>query len=498
MKAVLCLVLLAAAGVAQDAETRNVTGVVVDSITHQPLRNVRISANAIGPSVSQQRIPPAETDAQGAFAFRLKPGQYALTAIQPDYRGPFKMVTVDALEHADPVTMELVPNATVSGRVLDEDGDPMGGCTVAILPTSGTDRIFAGMQARGPGASSSVATGEYRIPSVPPGNYILTAECTAPPFQPRPLSAGPDPPPSLGYPLVFYPGVPDQVSAQTIELSPGAQTAGIDFQMRPAKVTQVRVTFSPPADDVTVRLVPLNGTCRRGFGVSEITCGSGPACEFRQVFADSYLVLAIAAGEQLHGGITRIEVKDRPMNVAVGMRPAVDISGGVEAESGVNRDKVHPDKTSIALTPDYPGFERGLNNLLAAGAPASDDGSFKLEGVLPVRWRVQANPSFGFVRSAWLGGTEILRNGMDLTAGVSGALRILLSGNTGTIRGTAPAGRAIVLGGLSRPPVQADSSGQFKFEGLAPGKYRLTVMLEEAGKEVTVQEGETVTVDLRN
>ena len=52
-----------------------------------------------------------------------------------------------------------------------------------------------------------------------------------------------------------------------------------------------------------------------------------------------------------------------------------------------------------------------------------------------------------------------------------------------------------------------DQSGQYRIEGLAPGKYRVAAVAvgessdalpKDSGREITVQEGETATVDLGN
>jgi hypothetical protein len=81
--------------------------------------------------------------------------------------------------------------------------------------------------------------------------------------------------------------------------------------------------------------------------------------------------------------------------------------------------------------------------------------------------------------------------------------------NTASIRGTAPPGRTVAcrnlddmrLSGQSRV---VDQSGQFRIEGLAPGRYRVAAAESfdagplESGREIAVQEGETATVNLRN
>jgi len=114
-----------------------------------------------------------------------------------------------------------------------------------------------------------------------------------------------------------------------------------------------------------------------------------------------------------------------------------------------------------------------------------------------------------FLKSAWLGSTDITHIAIDFTGGAGGTLRIVMSANTATIRGSAPAEETISLlqgedAVFRRLRVMlSDQNGQYTFEGLAPGTYRLAILAgavpipDEGGQEVTVREGETATVDLK-
>lgn len=481
------------------ASAQGISGVVVDSISHQPLKKVTINFAYLQPGLAQQRIQTSVTDDSGTFAFKLKPGRYQLVLTRPDYPVATKTVTVDTSDHPSPVTVEMPPGAVVSGRVLDEDGDPLGGCSIQVLPPGGPEAIDVLRRLVLEGLSST-ARGEYRVTAVPAGKYVVTAQCDAPAFQPRPFSAGPDPPPSLAYPLQFYPGAPDVAAAAQIELTPGMEKAGIDFQMRPVKVTQVRVGLPALNDDVHVHLVPLSGVYARGFGVHELTCESGPACVFNQVYPDSYLLVATAVSQAVSSGsVTRVEARDKPVDVTVELKSAVEVSGRMEIETGSNSEKVHLSGTNVVVTPDYPEFVRGLSNILVSGGggPVKEDGTFALTAI-PGRWRFRVVNPTAFVKSAWLGSSDATGGALDLTSGAADTLRIVLSGNTATIRGTAPPGGIVaayadpVEPNQPRGLVIADENGQFRIEGLAPGSYRLNE------REITVQEGETATVDLRN
>jgi hypothetical protein len=96
-----------------------------------------------------------------------------------------------------------------------------------------------------------------------------------------------------------------------------------------------------------------------------------------------------------------------------------------------------------------------------------------------------------------------------LSAGAVAPLRIVVSTNMGTIRGSAPAGAAVLAHRLDddthfggNPMTTADQNGQYTLL-LAPGKYRVVAvefpgpLPEESGQEVTVREGDTVTADLK-
>jgi hypothetical protein len=116
MKAAL-LVLVAVGAAAQD-RNGSIIGIVSDAVSHQPLRRVMVtlgfpSSTEPPPSIEQQR---ANTDDAGAFAFHnLKPGEYRVAVERPDYPA-WKEVTVSPSEDADPVHIELVPGAVVSGE----------------------------------------------------------------------------------------------------------------------------------------------------------------------------------------------------------------------------------------------------------------------------------------------------------------------------------------------------------------------------------------------
>jgi hypothetical protein len=329
-------------------------------------------------------------------------------------------------------------------------------------------------------------------------------------FQARPLSEGPDPSPSRAYPAQYYPLATDAKSAQLVELTPGNEKSGIDFQMSPAPVTQVRGTFSAGADwrsGLVLQLIPID---RRGVNI-----GAGPnqdkgTFEFRQVFPGSYALIAYALGSEENrvGAWQRVDVGDKPVELALELKHAIDLTGKVEIESSGNTtNKPTPGQIGVQLIPQ---LQAGW---LGSQTQVNDDGTFTLKGVMPGTSSLQVNAPFAFLKAAWLGSADVTNTPIDFSAGAVGTLKIVVSTNTATIHGSAPAGMGVQARRIDEDHLfpgirgtqgtQADQNGQYNFGGLAPGKYRLMVvdqgglMPDEGGQEVTVREGETVIADLK-
>jgi hypothetical protein len=506
--------LTAAAQTAATDQTGAVTGVVTDALTHMPVKKAMVTINPNGPFTKPVGTQSTTTDASGAFTLsNLQAGKYRMMFQQQNYPqarfgGVAKTVEIKAGESAGPMNVELIPGAAVSGHIVDEDGDPIPHCYVQIHPAKNPNQ---GVPMTG--SSGSNQEGEWRAYGIAPGKYILSAQCGQVVFQARPFSAGPDPPPSRAYQTQYYPLTSDGKSAQLVELTAGNEKSGIDFQMSPTAVTQIRGAFSPGGADwrgaqVILQLnsvadLGMNGGMNQGVGPN----GDKGTFEFRQVFPGSYMLIAFSQGgeENRVGAWQRIDVSDKAVDVALELKHGIDVSGKIEIETSANTtNKLTPSQINVQLVPQ---FQFGMPG---SGAQVSDDGTFTLKGVMPAPWRLQVNAPTAFLKAAWLGSTDVTNTPVDLSAGAAGALRIVVSTNTATISGSAPAGEQIFAVRIDQDlpfpwssGSQADQNGQYKFVGLPPGKYRLVLMsgggpiADEGGQEVTVREGETVTADLK-
>jgi hypothetical protein len=529
MRTILLSLLVIAAAAAQQ-QTGRIEGVVLDSVSHQPVKKATVSLNFTFTSSAEASVQAlthgsttATTDQSGSFAFNdLPAGHYLLNVMHQNYPqarmgGTRKSVQVAAGDTATSVTVELIPGAAISGHIVDEDGDPLTGCLVQVHPAKNFNQGVA--MARPPVIHEDSS---YRLYAIPPGKYTITAQCTSAVFQPRPLSEGPDPPPSAAYPLQFYPAASDLKSAEIVELLPGSEKSGVDFQMRPVPVTHISGTLVAGSadwhgrDDIRVELLPLDPQLSRSMilnGGDQVNPKDG-SFELRQVFPGSYLVAVFSqdfskgpqpeASNQI-GAIARVDVADKPVKLSLQIHSALNISGTVEIERGNNTtSQLTPGEIAIHLIPVHQiGFPPGPTQV-------HEDGSFTVKSLLPGEWRMNLLAPAAFVKSAWLGNTEVTHQKLDLSSGSAAPLKIVVSTDTATIRGTGPAGQMAFADRIneddSQPgssATQIDTNGQFTLPSLAPGKYRIRAgevgagMPEEGGQEVTVHEGETATIDVK-
>jgi protocatechuate 3,4-dioxygenase beta subunit len=97
--------------------------------------DVRIEAGGAVPG--EDPLPTlVSSDAAGAFAARVAPGRYRLTAARPGYVLRRAPTVDDKTPAAPPVVLELVRGARVAGRVLDGRGGPAAGATVRCVASA--------------------------------------------------------------------------------------------------------------------------------------------------------------------------------------------------------------------------------------------------------------------------------------------------------------------------------------------------------------------------
>jgi hypothetical protein len=182
----------------------------------------------------------ANTDGDGRYELKqLPPGMYTVAAIRPNYvRHVFGQKRVNGtgapIEVADGQTIasvdfKLTRAGVITGRVVDEVGDPVADLQVAPVLSvyiNGNREV----RPMGRGATTN-DLGEFRIFGLAPGRYYISAAYRG--------AIGGDTESRSGYASTYYPGTADILQAQRITIAAGQTIAGMNFTLLPVRTVKV-------------------------------------------------------------------------------------------------------------------------------------------------------------------------------------------------------------------------------------------------------------------
>jgi hypothetical protein len=222
-----------------------IRGRITSLDTGKPLRRAQVRLTAWDMSART-----ASTSADGRYEFRdVPPGRYTLRVERSGYLAlnygqrrpgeqgrPLEIADKEVVEKID---FGLPRMGVISGRVLDELGEPIVGVTVWALQT----RYFEGRRKLVPtsGNARTDITGQYRLLSLPPGDYVVMGTTR----ETWPLDS--DPKQVFGYAPTYFPGTSTPAVAQRVKIGVGQETPGIDFSLVPGRTSMVSGTATSAA-----------------------------------------------------------------------------------------------------------------------------------------------------------------------------------------------------------------------------------------------------------
>jgi uncharacterized GH25 family protein len=407
-----------------------------------------------------------KTDRGAAMFAPVVPGGYQVVAIAP---GHARAMTMLAVRTSDVTTkLVLASGASVRGHVVDDQGKPVAEARVAF---QGASDFIMRSDPRYDGVTTG-ADGAFELAAMGAGSYRFTASHPA-----------------------YAPGVSEIITLDgktdrgdvAIKLATGAMVRGrvVDTAKQPVGGARVRIanaarhgiSFDAPrqtysASDGTFE---LRGLARRELVAFAV--GESAASTTKDV-------------DTTHGDVTGIEL-------------VLDVTGTI-AGSVVDTTGQPIEGAQVSAFPNIDSFGPGTDYTQLRLRGATDEltdagGRFTLVGLVQGSYRVTATRerSLGRSRRNPFGGGPgdgvVAQTGArDLTitlepeGGVKG--KVMLAD------GTVPPAFTVSVGGMEQSFTAGPS---FELDGLAPGKYSLTVtgpQFVPSGTDVTVPAGATADV----
>jgi protocatechuate 3,4-dioxygenase beta subunit len=500
----------------------------VTNLAGGPLRGARISVSRVdpdsGPGVS---IASVSTDGTGHYLITgLAPGEYRISAerdgfIHQEYsRGAPISIGTAAMRRAD---FQLSPAGVITGRVLDDIGEPLVGAIVQAQAYQFINGKMTLMPVPGqssqpgtytpPAQASTNDLGEYRLFWLPPGEYFInvkarpriatpaTIDAAAPRVDRTVFGGIVDHP--LPEPLapIYFPGVLDAAAASPVKVTASAEIKGIDFNWKPVALPSIRgqivLPAAPEAQNSGRRFAGSSrgGTIvltRVGGGRVQVSgqAGSsqaGPSgnlelFEIRGVPPGFYYVNALLRQDtSTYFARIRVEIADTDVNGVVATAQSTrDVRGQLILESG-SMPNFPMSAVHVGVSPVD---EIGLGTWNSAVA---EDGTFILRNMAPVEYRLSVSglPDGAYIVSAKIGATDVLTNPFVLEAeqGLQVQIGFAAGRLTGTIvdgTGRSSSGATVTL--VPDEPRRAradlhftavsDLSGRFNVRNIPPGDYR--------------------------
>jgi Protein of unknown function (DUF1416) len=498
------------------AQQASFGGVAINAVTRKPLDGVNITIYVPGPAGSPTQTYGATSGKDGRFSIpHVNPGGYGLLVRRNGFvylqdenkEASHRGVTLKAGDAVTDHTVEMTPEAVISGRVVDDYGDPVERAYVrasAVGSDSSMSPVLSRMN------SITDERGQFRIVGAPGKFHVGVSAFRAQTGIHEIRTDGSEIP---VYGETWYPGSDSENRAGVVEAVGGRETAGIDIRLlRKRSLTISGVVTGTP--EGTARTQVFLNTKFSGFPTAI------PDADGRFTFSglppDQYRVKAIydAPGSKLISPTADVTLETASnTSVSLNLAPGEEVSGTLEVEGGPSSEK-----RTVGLEAPTP-----QDYVPVHGGEVDRDGKFSIAPVYPGKFRVHVEPlpENAFIKTVSADGGAVADTVVDLSRGVRGSkIKITIGLNGGTVEGTVssesgkPACCAMVVLAAKIEEVNdymksVKAGERYRFAGLRPGKYRLIVAGPEQAygtqtaeelfpkaPEIEVHEGDRITLDV--
>ncbi len=484
-----------------------IAGTVVSKADGRPLARARIT---VRDAIDPKKFLSIVTAEDGKFEFTgLPAGKYSLTGARRgfisasyDQHDQYSTAIVTGAElDTETLVLRLAPDAVITGKVLDEFGEPVRHATVQLYfddHSRGVDQI---RQSRG---AQTDDLGEYEFTPLRPGTYFLSVNGTPwyavhPPSeaassglrgselgsesgsesvtdQQTESPAAIDRSLDVAYPITYYPDARDADDAMPIPIR-GGERVEADFHLSP--VPSLRLRF---------RTLD-NG--KHGYSFPQL---EQPTFDGSTTSVQGSGVNVVAPGVMEIAGIPAGRYNVRLGGGTVSQMNGVDLEKDGEEIDASKSEAVSSVKFSVqipgepTLPPHLTVGLRSGNRMVAASQAVDSKGEAELQQVTVGKYEVMVwggdKPySISHISAE---GAELTGHTLNLAAGSAASVSLTLVGGSVEVQGTAKSAGKAVAGAMvvlvpQSPDTdhdlfrrdQSDLDGTFSLHNVVPGPYTL-------------------------
>ena len=482
-----CVLLSILSGVisAQDLQSSDdqntIRGTVVNAVTRLPV------PRALVHSADDRYAMMSDSD--GHFEFTVQPGKIGwLLARKPGFLGDMQTGRAIAASGGSDITIALMPESIIKGRVSTTTGETIPGIQVQLL----AQRIQDGVARWTPAAMvQTKSDGSFRFAELTSGAYkIMTHE-----FMDNDPLVNATGAPSYGFPPVYFPAASEFSAGATIDLA-----AGQTFE---ANLTITDQQYFP------VRIPVANGEMNGGMDIRVKLHGqSGPGyslgynADMHRIEGllpnGNYTVEARTFAQDSTSGQVNLSVAGAPVegsvltltrNSSVTLRVKEEFTQDTRSFAANGGDSKHPYIVRGPQAYLYPTVEPADDFAPWGGGTVrppdnSNDDSIVIQNILPGRYWLRLNTGRGYVAAATMGGIDLLHQPFDVGAASNVPIDVTMRDDVanleGTVAGTTSQSAMTPASGSQQAWIYCvpigESSGRFQGPFVTEGKFNLSAI----------------------
>jgi hypothetical protein len=474
-------------------ETCIVSGMVIRAQDSAPLKNATVY---LANDADREHRIATKTSVDGHFALKnVPPGQYKLRVSRNGYveqelnqkkpGDPGATFTLRASQRISDLVFKLARAAVITGKVFDEDGEPMVGVSVRAMRRDFTK----GRKGFRPANESTTDDlGEFRLFGLAPGRYYVSAELSAwdHVVGDREFSGSDKNTGEKGYTKVYYPSALEVAKASSIYVKEGEEVPSIDIFMKEVTVYSVRgkvqYLFPHKGTSNTRIMVTRRGQSLGWEIAGESLVKADGSFQIPELAPGEYTVRAFFFEQDKYYSTQEdLDVMNTDVDgLMLSLAQGTQIPGHLLWDG---KPSIEGDGVNVFLSPEESEeYSRG------GWAQVEENNQFTMKEVSQGNFRIEVNgiSKDCYIKDVHLGETPLPDHVLHVKSGLAGPLDVTVSSKGARIQGMVTNSESTPVAGVwvvAIPEeskrslrelfksVTTDQYGRYDLRGLAPGKY---------------------------